>query len=119
MKRVLIVDDEFGIVEALTDVLGDEGLAVSTARNGRDALKRVTEAKPDLVICDYMMPLMDGIELIDQLKKLGSTAPVVLMTAVRLDQLPSELEVAAILHKPFSLDDLLELVRRLLACSAP
>ncbi|MBL8950708.1 MAG: response regulator [Myxococcaceae bacterium] len=114
MKRILIVDDEFGIVEALVDVLGDEGYAVASARNGRDALKRVAEEAPDLIISDYMMPLMDGLELVDALQKQGTNVPFVLMTAVKLDQLPQGLKLAAILQKPFSLDALLDLVRQVL-----
>ena len=115
MKRVLIVDDEFGIVEALTDVLTDEGLAVSTARNGKDALKRVDEVKPELIICDYMMPVMDGLEFIDALAKRSDGAiPVILMTAVKREQLPTGLKVSAVLQKPFGVDELLGLVKKLL-----
>jgi CheY-like chemotaxis protein len=116
VKRVLIVDDEFGIVEALTDVLGEEGLAVSSARNGKDALKRVAETKPELVIVDYMMPVMDGLEFIDALRKQpGGTIPIILMTAVRRDQLPSALDVSAVLQKPFGVEELLVLVKKLLS----
>ena len=115
MKRILIVDDEFGIVEALTDVLGEEGFAVSTARNGRDALKRFEEVKPDLVLVDYMMPVMDGLEFIEVLQKhQHRSIPIVLMTAVKREQLPSSLNVAAVLQKPFGVDALLTLVNKLL-----
>ena len=114
MKRVLIVDDELGIVEALSDVLADEGFAVSSARNGKDALKRIADGKPDLIISDYMMPLMDGIELVEELRKAGSNVPIVLMTAVRLDQLPAALNVAAVMQKPFSIDQLLAMVNKVL-----
>lgn len=114
MKRVLIVDDELGIVEALTDVLADEGFTVSSARNGREALQRIAEAKPDLVISDYMMPLMDGLELVETLRKAGSNVPIVLMTAVRLDQLPPSLNVATVLQKPFDVEELCDTVKKLL-----
>jgi DNA-binding response OmpR family regulator len=114
-KRVLIVDDEFGIVEALTDVLGEEGYAVTTARNGRDGLKRIAEVKPDLLIVDYMMPVMDGLELIEELKAHKDGAiPIILMTAVKKDQLPTGFKVQAILQKPFGVDELLELVKQLI-----
>jgi len=115
VKRVLIVDDEFGIVEALSDVLGEEGLAVSTARNGRDALKRAAEARPDLILCDYMMPVMDGLQFLTELRKTDAATPVVLMTAVKQEQLPTDLEVAAVLQKPFGVNELLAVVKRLLA----
>ncbi len=114
-KRILIVDDEFGIVEALTDVLGEEGYAVSSARNGKDGLKRVEETKPDLLLVDYMMPVMDGLELIEQLKAHKDGAiPIILMTAVKKDQLPTGFKVQAVLQKPFGVDELLDLVKQLI-----
>ncbi|MBK7857194.1 MAG: response regulator [Archangiaceae bacterium] len=113
MKRVLIVDDEFGIVEALSDVLGEEGYAVSTARNGREALKRFGEVKPDLILVDYMMPVMDGLQFIAELRQIDTQCPVVLMTAVKRDQLPPALKVAEVLQKPFGVDQLLEVVQKL------
>jgi CheY-like chemotaxis protein len=113
VKRVLIVDDEFGIVEALSDVLGEEGYAVSTARNGKDALKRVSETKPNLIICDYMMPVMDGLQFIEELRKTDATTPIVLMTAVKRDQLPAGLRVEQVLQKPFGVDVLLDVVKKL------
>jgi CheY-like chemotaxis protein len=60
MKRLLIVDDELAIVEALQDILSVEGYDVVTAFNGAEGLQRMTVAKPDLVLLDLMMPVMDG-----------------------------------------------------------
>ena len=60
MAVILVVDDEIGIANLLADVLSDEGHRVLVAVNGRDALKRAEEERPDLVITDYMMPVMDG-----------------------------------------------------------
>lgn len=114
MKRILIVDDEFGIVEALTDVLVDEGYAVSTARNGRQALVRIETEAPDLLITDYMMPVMNGPELIAELKARGARLPVVLMTAVDSQQLPPSLDADVVLRKPFALDRLLRIVKKLM-----
>jgi CheY-like chemotaxis protein len=112
MKRVLVVDDEFGLLEALGDVLAESGYAVSTARNGRDALKRLSEARPDLMLVDYMMPVMDGPAFIKALKDLDGVAeiPVVMMTAVKASNLPSNLGFVAVLQKPFSIDELLKVI---------
>jgi len=113
VKRVLIIDDEFGILEALADVLGDQGYEVSMARNGRDGLKRVDEARPDLIVVDYMMPVMDGVQLIEELRKRGDASiPVVLMTAVRRELLPAGLTVDAYLAKPFGIDELIDVVKK-------
>lgn len=67
MTTVLIVDDEFGIAQLLGDVLEDEVCTVLLATNGRQALDKVAEALPDLVIADFMMPVMDGATLIKAL----------------------------------------------------
>jgi len=114
MKRVLVVDDEFGLLEALGDVLAESGYAVSTARNGRDALKRLSEARPDLMLVDYMMPVMDGpafIKAVQQLDGLGDV-PVVMMTAVKAANLPKDLGVVSVLQKPFSIDTLLGVIKQ-------
>ncbi|WP_046865546.1 response regulator [Microvirga massiliensis] len=63
MKTVLVVDDEFSIALLLAAVLEDEGYRVITAANGRQALERMAETKPDLIISDFMMPIMDGAAL--------------------------------------------------------
>jgi CheY-like chemotaxis protein len=116
MKRVLVVDDEFGLLEALGEVLAEAGYAVSIARNGSDALKRVAETRPDLVLCDYMMPVMDGPRFVRALRADPQTAklPVVMMTAVKLKNLPEGLELSGTLQKPFSIDVLLAQVKQLI-----
>lgn len=60
MKTVLVVDDEFSIALLVSIVLEDEGYRVVTAANGRLALDRMSEIDPDLIISDFMMPIMDG-----------------------------------------------------------
>jgi len=60
VKTVLVVDDEFSIALLLEAVLEDEGFRVITAANGRQALERMAEIRPNLIISDFMMPLMDG-----------------------------------------------------------
>ncbi|HEX4740998.1 MAG TPA: response regulator [Caulobacteraceae bacterium] len=63
MTVVLVVDDEMGVANLLSDVLSDEGYHVIVAPNGREALRRAGEQHPDLVISDLMMPVMDGAQL--------------------------------------------------------
>jgi Response regulators consisting of a CheY-like receiver domain and a winged-helix DNA-binding domain len=81
-KTILVVDDEKDIVDLLSYNLTKEGFSVITARNGRDALDRARQ-KPDLIILDVMMPEMNGLQVIQELKKEKSTAsiPVILLTA--------------------------------------
>jgi CheY-like chemotaxis protein len=64
MAVVLVVDDEFGIAKLLHDALVDEGHRVLLATNGRQALEKAAVELPDLVITDFMMPVMDGASLV-------------------------------------------------------
>lgn len=70
LPKVLLVDDEPDIVELLKYNLEREGFAVSTALNGRDALKVAKAERPDLIVLDIMMPGMDGVEVCNQLRQL-------------------------------------------------
>ena len=84
MAVVLIVDDEFGIMKLLEDVLTDEGHRVLTASNGRQALERAAEEKPALVVTDFMMPIMDGAALVKAMAADARLAdiPVVIMSSM-------------------------------------
>lgn len=115
MKKILVVDDEFDILTTWRLVLEMEGYEVSTATNGRTALDAARSTTPDLVITDWMMPHMDGVELIRQLaasETLGRV-PVILMSAAanapKLDH-PN----ARFHRKPLSIDQLIESVRQLI-----
>jgi len=117
VKSVLVVEDEFGIADALSELLSDEGFQVTVARNGKDALKRVDEHVPDIILLDYMMPLLDGSEV---LKALRGTPryqhiPVLMMSA--LDGIPPDCRPNAFLRKPFDVDVLLAKVAALLTNS--
>jgi two-component system, OmpR family, alkaline phosphatase synthesis response regulator PhoP len=85
-KNILVVDDEKDIVDLLSYNLSKEGFAVITARNGKEALEKVKQ-KPELIILDVMMPEMNGLQVIQELKKDKKTAsiPVLLLTAKSSD----------------------------------
>lgn len=116
MKAILVVDDEFGIVDSLCEVLSEEGFAVSTAANGKDALRKIAEQRPDLVLMDYMMPVMDGLETMKAMQQDPAmrAIPVLLMSSVPRSNLPDDCTPSAFLRKPFDLDALLSEVVRLL-----
>lgn len=77
---VLIVDDEENILEFLSEALKDEYIIIK-AKNGKDALKKVSEFYPDVVLMDYKMPVMDGMEAFLKIKEIDKDLPVILMTA--------------------------------------
>lgn len=120
MKLVLVVDDEFGIVDSLSEVLSERGFAVAGAANGKDALRRVMERRPDLILLDYMMPIMNGPDMLRALQADAElrTIPVVMMSAVPRASLPEGCEPSGFLRKPFDLDALLAEVDRLLGASS-
>lgn len=117
MATILVVDDEFGIGELLEALLQDDGHRVLTAMNGRHALERMAEARPDLVISDLMMPVMDGGALLRTMRaneELGSI-PFVLMCALPEASVTDRIEgYDAYLQKPFKLVAISDLVARLL-----
>jgi len=82
-KKILVVDDEPDIVEYLRFVLEGAGYEITTALDGQQALKSIEAARPDLVLLDQMMPLMEGSEVLRRLKADEQTKdiPVVMLTA--------------------------------------
>lgn len=113
MKRLLVVDDEAAILDALQDVLTLEGYAVTTALNGAEGLRRLGEARPDLLLLDLMMPVMDGRELLRRVRQDPElkTLPVVLMSAGRISE-EERRAATATLAKPFELEELLATLAR-------
>ena len=121
MKTILIVDDEYSLVETLTDLLQDEGYRVVSASNGEDGVERAKEEKPDLVVTDLMMPIADGRDLIRGIKAIPAFAatPIILMSSssksVALAEIDgSAIDVADFLGKPFRWDKLRKAVEALI-----
>ncbi|HYO64013.1 MAG TPA: response regulator transcription factor [Pyrinomonadaceae bacterium] len=119
-KRLLVVDDEPNLLRAVAACLRGEGFDVVTARGGREALVRVAETVPDLIVSDIRMPGMDGYQLARQLRSSPRTAltPVVFLTAK--DETADRIEgfrtgVDAYLTKPFEPDELVAVIRSILA----
>lgn len=113
MRTVLVVDDEFGTVEVLVAALEDAGYRVLTAANGRRALERLEENKPDLVVSDFMMPLMDGAALVQAMRANPEYQhiPVIMMSAAPEAALRRHLDgYAAFLRKPFRVHALLQII---------
>ncbi|SEM39423.1 response regulator transcription factor [Streptacidiphilus jiangxiensis] len=119
--RVLVVDDEPALRDALESSLAFEGYEVLTASDGLEALDAVAAEQPDLVLLDIMMPRMDGLTAVRRLRGRGDTVPVLMLTARdAVGDRVTGLDVGAddYLAKPFELDELLARVRALLRRSA-
>ncbi len=115
MKTILVVDDELGSAEVLSLILEEEGFRTFCAVNGQLALMQARETVPDLVIVDYMMPLMNGADFTRALR----AEPQFAHTKVILNSGLPELAIRdqfdsydAFLRKPFKVERLLELVHQ-------
>lgn len=118
-KGVLVVDDHPPTLQLIRSALEGHGLQVRTATNGAAALLSVHEERPDLIILDVMMPVLDGFQTLDALQEDEETKdiPVIMLTARSSDRDVAQgwrSGVTSYLTKPFSIDQLLKLVTRVL-----
>jgi CheY-like chemotaxis protein len=118
-KKILIVDDCIEIREALQEIFDFEGLQAISASDGEEGINLVKKERPDLIICDITMPKKNGIELYQELlldNKIRNT-PFIFLTAqavkkdIKAVKLLGSVEY---ITKPFNIDNLLEIIYRLL-----
>ena len=112
--RILVVDDDTSIRSFIEMALDGEGYAVSTATNGAQALDISNQVRPDLILLDMRMPVMDGWTFARTYRQqAGPHAPIVVLTAATdAGERAAEINADGFLGKPFDLDDLLGLVLR-------
>ena len=116
-KKIWIVDDDKSIRWVLEKALQSNDIDIQTFSQPDAVLKRINDEEPDVVITDIRMPGMDGISLLDRIKKQSPNTPVIIMTAYSdLDRAVSAFQSGAFeyLSKPFDVDDAVSLVRRAL-----
>lgn len=112
---VLIVDDDVDIRETVEEILASEGFEVATARNGAEALEKLREGLPRLILLDLFMPVMDGAEFRQQQMQDPEVAPipvVVVSAAAGLEERIARLDVADHLEKPLDIEHLFDVVGR-------
>jgi CheY-like chemotaxis protein len=117
MAVVLIVDDEFGIAKLLEDVFQDEGHRTISAANGKQALERIIAERPDLIITDLMMPVMDGPAFLRALSAnpANETIPVVIMSSLPEATVQQRCpHYALFLRKPFKIFDAVRKITEIL-----
>src|SRR5512138_83243 len=115
--RILVVEDELPMRTGLEDCLSGEGYRVLTAADGEIGLRKAVEEKPDLLLLDIMLPRLDGFSVCAELRRLGHSTPVLMLTAKgQLEDRVRGLDCGAddYLVKPFSTDELLARVRAIL-----
>jgi len=116
MSSILVVDDEPYITDLLAAALRFEGFTVEVAATGREALQRVHEAPPDLVMLDIMLPDLEGTEVCRRMRESGDRVPVIFLTArdATEDKVNGLQMGDDYVTKPFSLDELVARVRAVL-----
>ncbi len=111
-KRVLVVDDEVHIVHVVAIKLRNNGYEVISADNGAEAFELACKEKPDIIVTDYQMPVMSGLELVEKLRNCDETEdiPIIMLTArsfaISKEQ-QEDYKIASCLSKPFSPKELL------------
>jgi two-component system alkaline phosphatase synthesis response regulator PhoP len=117
MIHILVIDDETAITDVLDAFLTDEGYRVLTAGNGREGLECLARQEIDLVLCDIMMPVMDGRAFCRAVR--GDArfrhVPLVLMSAMRETLVGDDCTYAAFINKPFDLDRVITTIQQLLS----
>ncbi len=116
MANILVVDDEMGIRELLSEILGDEGHVVQLAENAQQAREARAQARPDLVLLDIWMPDTDGVTLLKEWQRDGLlTMPVIMMSGhATIDTAVEATRIGALnfLEKPIALQKLLKAVQQ-------
>ncbi len=80
MGKILIIDDDKGIQSVLSDIIRSEGYETVTAGNGRNALKEIAKCPPDLILLDIRLPGMDGMKILEKIKKTDQNMIVIMLT---------------------------------------
>jgi len=109
--RLLIVDDDRSIREALRTALEDEGFTVAVAANGAEALAKIQERRPRLVLLDLMMPIVDGWEVLDRVRADPSLDDVLVCICSAAPDLASP-RADFVLRKPFGVEAVMSVVEQ-------
>jgi len=122
LRTILIVDDEWALAEVLSAILRDEGYRTLVAGNGREAEALLKNERVDLVVADFLMPIMDAPALIAWMNSEPELIgiPVIIMTSLPETTVRARAGAfAAYLQKPFMIDDIAEAVARHLLPEQP
>lgn len=119
MKKILVVDDKLEVVELVTATLQGEDYQIINASDGEEALEKIGKEKPDLVLLDVIMPKMDGLAVLSEVKKDPKTKeiPIIMLTAKgqKSDEKKGiELGAEDYITKPFSPSHLLHKIEEVL-----
>lgn len=118
-KKILVVDDEIHILRVVAIKLKNNGFEVLTASDGKQGFEIAMQHKPDIIVSDYQMPNMTGVEMVKKLRQEKETSeiPVIMLTArgFAIEELEKvSLNISEFLSKPFSPKELLNTIENIL-----
>lgn len=120
-RRILVVDDEMHLAKILQFTLEHAGYEADTAFDGEEAMEKIFRGRPDLVILDLMLPVMDGYKVCNRLKKDEeySDIPIIILSArdFEREELEEPINADLFLEKPFNTENLLQHIESLLDSS--
>lgn len=116
-KKVLIIDDEPGVIALVKDWLGSRGYDVISAKSGADGIRKAKDEEPDIIILDINMPVIDGFEVLDKLRNCTETqyTPIIMLTERReTESIVKATETGSTdyIMKPISMEKLLAIVKK-------
>jgi len=120
MRSVLIVDDEFGVRESLRIVLKND-YEVFLAKNAEEAFSQAKKHSPDVVLLDIILPDLDGLKVLERIKRDDPNMIVIMVTALRNEQTALEakrLKANSYVTKPFNIDELRLIITRSLSSAS-
>jgi CheY-like chemotaxis protein/two-component sensor histidine kinase len=118
--RILVIDDDAGVRRFIVECLEMLGYQVSQAASGQEGLASLRSDEPDLLIVDYAMPGMNGVEVVQMARERAPNLPIILATGYAdMDAVDKVIGLGALLRKPFRIDDLQKAVRHALQTREP
>lgn len=120
MARILVADDAPAVLDVLDDILTLEGHQVVRATSGQEALRKFEESSPELAVIDIMMPDIDGLVVLDAIRRTGGDLPVILITGLVGDSLAKKVahyRAVSFFEKGSGLDRFVEVVNETLTAS--
>ncbi|NLB18127.1 MAG: response regulator [Syntrophomonadaceae bacterium] len=117
-NRVLVVDDQKGVRRLLEELFTKGGYAVSLAIDGRDCVEKVKLSRPDIILMDMKMPVMNGLEASREVLNYDDSIPIIMMTAygeMEVVQKALEAGVRKYITKPFDIIEIRNMVKEILA----
>ena len=116
MTSVIVVDDDHDTLEIFCEYLSIKDIEVlGIGHNGWDAIELYKKLKPDVVLCDVMMPDYDGFYALKEIRKIDPSAKVIMVTAdmtASTEQKLTELKATAMVYKPYEIDDVIETIKK-------